>query len=289
VSNGSFEQFIQCPDNPSQLDRAVGWSFAQGSTDYFNSCETSNFVSVPINHRGYQFACDGDAYIGMFNYDSIVKTYREPATTQLSQSLTIGQKYYVSFKTVLTLDSFASCYATNKMGVLFSTIQYTLTNPAPVNNFAHIYTNSIISDTANWSLIYGDFIADSAYSYVTIVNFFDSTQTQTLKLLNYYASTASYYFVDDLKVSTDSAYVVGLDRLFESNTPLVYPNPSTGVFEISSRSEYYLIEVYNTLGELKYIGNSKKEIDLSSFESQICVLFIKTEAQVYRSKLIINH
>lgn len=154
----------------------------------------------------------------------------------LSSSLSIGTKYYVSFKVSLcAIDSaLGYTYATNKLGISFSTISYNAyTNPAPIVNFAHIYTDSIISDTLNWTTISGSFIADSAYKYIIVGKFFDDAHTNKIKLCN--ADTAfgygAYYFVDDICVSTDSIYASTWTEINDikksQNDVLVYPNPSS--------------------------------------------------------------
>jgi len=93
--------------------------------------------------------------------------------------------------------------ATNKTGVLFSTVPYSYSNPPPRNNFAHIYTDSIITDTAGWTTISGTFVADSAYEYIIIGNFFDNSHTDTL-LFDSLTFCVPYYYIDDVCVAIDS-------------------------------------------------------------------------------------
>lgn len=97
-------------------------------------------------------------------------------------------------------------YASNKIGVLFTNDEYeSLSNPAPLPaNFAHFYSNTIITDTLDWTIISGSFIADSAYKYIMIGNFFDNNQTAYLTVLDSLLGECSYYFIDDVCVSTDS-------------------------------------------------------------------------------------
>ena len=114
------------------------------------------------------------------------------------------------------------------MGIKFSTVPYSYFNPAPINNTAHFYTNTIITDTAKWTRISGSFIADSAYSYIMIGNFFDDAHTDTLNLAatnNNYA----YYYLDDVCVSPDSLYCENWLGVKEQNVKkddvTIYPNP----------------------------------------------------------------
>lgn len=39
VPNGDFEDYTQCPDYVSQIDRAVGWFRpTEGTSDYLHAC-----------------------------------------------------------------------------------------------------------------------------------------------------------------------------------------------------------------------------------------------------------
>jgi len=95
--------------------------------------------------------------------------------------------------------------AINKIGVLFTNVFYgdTTVIPAPVmNNFAHVYTSVIITNTTSWTAISGSFVSNSAYQYILVGNFFDDANTDTTILSG--SVCASYYFIDDICVSTDS-------------------------------------------------------------------------------------
>ena len=123
----------------------------------------------------------------------------------------------------------------DKLGVKFSVNQYNPSNPAPINNFAHVYTDSVVNDTTNWYRIAGSFIADSAYSYFNIGLFFDMQHIDTTKYTIY--SDNSYYFIDDVCVSTDSAlcYTTTSISNIQSSTFNIqlYPNPFTNEFTVS--------------------------------------------------------
>ena len=72
--------------------------------------------------------------------------------------------------------------ASNKLGAKFSTVSYSYSNPIQINNFAHVYSDSVIKDTTSWTLIKGEFTADSAYQYISIGNFFDDINTDTITI-----------------------------------------------------------------------------------------------------------
>lgn len=66
VINGDFEIYDTCPDNTSQLERAIGWwNFQEygGKSNYLNICSTHPFLTIPNNGIGFQFPQSGNAYI----------------------------------------------------------------------------------------------------------------------------------------------------------------------------------------------------------------------------------
>lgn len=301
VPNGSFEQYSSCPNSTGQLSNTGNWNWAGATTDYYDSCSPQGNMSVPLNIYGYQYAFEGSAYIGMNVYainESGSPFYaREPAQTAMNNSLSIGTKYFVSFKVALTLNNFESCCATNKLGARFTTFSYTDangSNPAPIDNFAHIYSNSIVTDTVNWTTISGSFVADSAYSYITIGNFFDSTHLQIIDYFgNFPQTSAAYYFVDDVRVSTDSLYTVtSLPKFDYTNELNIYPNPSNGLIKIKAQqsNSTYFIRVFNSLGQEVFNHNviETNSLDLTFLVDGFYNIVITNTKEQYSTKLIIQ-
>jgi hypothetical protein len=281
----------------AQLDCTINWFFADGSTDYYNSCSPQGNMSVPYNVRGFQYAASGNAYIGMITYglnEPAPPYYREPAMTKLTQTLSSGTKYYVSFKAVLTLNDFESCCASNKLGALFSKVPYSTTNKAPINNFAHVFTNSIISDTLNWTTVAGSFVSDSAYQYITIGNFFSSPNTSYIDYKgNFPQTSAAYYYIDDVKVSTDSTLVyAGINKHINENENFsFYPNPvETRLYVHCPRFENLIIKIVDTLGRTVLNSSLQKEnsIDLAILTSGIYLAIIvdTKENKIIKTKKI---
>jgi hypothetical protein len=152
VPNPSFEDTVNCPTN-GWITHASNWQPFSSSPDYYNGCVNSSFFgfSVPNNYTGIQIAASGQAYAGAISYIEQETNYslnREILGGNLTIPLTIGQKYYVSFKVVAvpnTIDIGSSMFI-DKLGVLFSTVAYTnldSTTIPPIENFAHVFTDSI--------------------------------------------------------------------------------------------------------------------------------------------------
>jgi hypothetical protein len=293
VPNPSFENVIQCPFAFGIEDYVSDWKSARETPDYFNSCATWWGASVPTNIYGHQQAYTGNAYIGMLTYRSDSSIYTEAASVQLNSDLTLGSTYYVSFKVSLALEnSTGSMAANNKIGIQFSTTDYFPSNPIPINNFAHVWTDSIITDTLNWTIIKGSFVADSTYTHLNLGNFFDK---QYMDSITYGGVFGAYYYFDDICVSTDSTLcyqTVGLNEI-QSNQFLfnIYPNPVTDYFNVNQPfKEPYDLIIYNSLGQQLYqeknIITNNKTINTTSFTKGILFIIIKTNKQTINYKLL---
>lgn len=267
VPNPSFEDTTTCPDGYGEVDHAIGWSSYKSTPDYFNECaDTSlpNAPGAPYNGLGFQFAATGHAYcaIGMSFIGSL--GVREYIGAHLLSNLVIGQKYYISFKTCLGDNTNFIRVGCNKMGVKFSTVPFSMFNPAPVSNSAHFYTDSIVTDTTNWTIIKGSFISDSAYSYVMIGNFFDDIHTDTLNL--YPPPGSVYYLIDDVCVSTDSLTCnppLGINETTNERELILFPNPFTDRINITAKR--------NEVVEISFYDVTARKIFNQSFTSSTTI------------------
>ena len=231
VPNPSFELTDTCPYTIGfqEGDRPLYWLSWLQSPEYFHGCATNALVSVPQNGWGFQNAWDGNTYVGMLAY-SMGDDFREYVGCVLAEPLVVGQQYHVSMRANLAINgnTWPSRVACDRLGMLF-TIQPNEWNEIPgpdfgFRNFAHVYSDEIVPDTGNWTLISGRFIADSAYRYLVIGNFFDDSHTDTLNL-TVGPTPGAYYYVDSVSVSPestgigvpekDSAERILLDETFE--------------------------------------------------------------------------
>lgn len=301
VPNGSFEQYSSCPNGGSQITNSIGWLPFSGTPDYFDSCSAPGGFSVPSNFAAYRYAADGGAYCVLQSYidgDSVYSNYeREIVGRQLSTPMVTGQKYYVSFKVNLILNSVVGAnLATNKLGALFSTVPYSNTDSStipPVNNFAHIYTDSVINDTLNWTMISGSFISDSAYNYISIGNFFKYQNISIITHLSTPWVPTAGYFIDDIRVSTDSAFTVtNIQLTNKSNDLSIYPNPTTGIIKLKTSNDFYkyALTVFNVFGQVVYTSelNESENIDLRFLENGLYNIILKNKTNQYSTKLIIQ-
>jgi hypothetical protein len=303
VPNPSFEDTIACPIGINQVEDAVGWINFRSSPDYYNSCATPfSHVSVPSNSTGYQCPANGNAYCGFIPYTTGFNNYREFLGIELLNPLVTGQKYYVSFKVSLSNQCICGC---NKLGALFSTVKFPLDTFGnnPLNNFSHVYTNGVITDTVNWTTIFGSFVTDSAYKYIMIGNFFDDANTDTIR---FYPVTGCsvYYFIDDVCVSTDSLTCeipngpnvcdTGV-YIFETNLSkesiAIYPNPSNDYVHIMMSDEadqIYSCTIFNAYGNRIRQLKNPSTVDVSDLPDGIYLFQIRSGYKIINKKIIIN-
>ncbi len=288
VSNPSFEDTLGCPSNYGEINKAQYWSSPTSSTpDYFNSCNHSIF-GVPSNGGGYQLAKTGNAYIGII---ALQPSYIEYVQGELSDTLKKNSIYCVSFYVNLIKNSNA---AIAKMGAYLSDSAVFI---ATTNNFTfqpqiESPVGYYLSDTLNWMEVSGFFKAKGGEKYITIGNFHDINNSDTIHLGNS-SSAFAYYFIDDISIiNCDS--LAGINELTEKNSSFkIYPNPTAGslTLTLSKGEGMQEIKIYNVLGECvlyqQRITNSQQlTLDVSTLQNGIYIVEIQTEKEMFRKKFV---
>ncbi|CAN5471291.1 hypothetical protein BH11BAC1_BH11BAC1_15610 [soil metagenome] len=289
VPNPSFEDTLSCPLTGGQIYRAVGWINCGITPDYFNSCYSisPSGLGIPTNVAGNQIAKDGNAYAGFGLYVKVVPNAREFIGRSLSQTLIIGQDYFISFYISLA-DTFSLDCAINNIGVKFSTVAIDSSSPPVLNNYAHINTSSIISDKTNWIQISGWFTADSSYNYILIGNFFDDIHTDTFQ-----CESEAYYYFDMVCVSTDPEDCTvgtqsGNNDQRRKKEVIVKPIPADQFLNISSIFDIEIIAIYSVKGELIYSSIYSKRNDiiipLKDLPSGLYFLIVYANKNIFKEK-----
>jgi len=221
VPNPSFEEFTNCPSfNGGNTNSLNFWDININTADYYNSCDSiyPNNYGVPANVNGYQCANTGNGYAGIeiYGYNFGLNDVREMIGGALTNSLTIGQRYYISF--FVSTAELGSYSASNQIGLRFTNSNYINSNgaqiilPPPfVDNFSHIHEIDVINDSIKWVKVEGSFIADSTYSNFIIGCFYSSNNIDSAVFqgFNY---CKSYYYLDDVCISTDSSYCKNIKK-----------------------------------------------------------------------------
>ena len=310
VPNFSFEIYDTCPNAPDQIQYALGWnkySNINSTPDYYNSCAPATGFGVPKNIACYQPSHRNcSAYAALVTWGT-TSNAREYAGIQLNQPLITGQKYYISFYTVMAGYFAGGNYydmPSNNIGIRLSTVAYNPSNPCPIDNFAHLRSIVVINDSINWMRISGSIVADSAYNYLIVGNFFDDANTDTI---NYNCGNCwnsfSYYFVDDVCLSTDSLLCNGGIDLLPCNVSVnenifddgvsVFPNPAsdfvTLTFQNNQNAEILLYDVFgNIIYDAKTQNETVFNIPLSPFSKGYYILKIINENKLPITKKIIR-
>lgn len=290
VPNPSFEDTVQCPAGSAHIEDAVGWYSAGLSPDYYNSCANAGgyINGVPDNWTGHHIAYNGSSYAGIITYHVYsLKGSREDIGVLLTQPLTIGMKYFVSAyisrsDTIFYADTL-KC-SSNKFGFRFSTIQFF---PWPTDNFSHVHSDSIITDNINWTRFAGSFIADSAYKYLIIGNFYDDAHTDTAQCHGGYA----YYLIDEVCVSTDSLTCSGNVGIHENREPVfnIFPNPVRDVLNISYpfiKEQYSIIDATGKIIMKGVLDGKSNLLNITTIGNGIYFLKIN---KIKSYKIIIIH
>jgi hypothetical protein len=295
VPNPSFEDTIQCPAFPQPtINYALYWSSYGSTSDYFNSCANNNmFWGVPNNVTGFQNAKLGNAYAGFVTWCNS-PNLREYLGVQLMSPLEIGTKYFVSFY-VSNADSANASggnnnSSTNNVGLKFSNVLYTYTDQAPIDNISHVHADSIITDKINWTRIRGTYIADSAYQYLILGNFYDDFNT-SVDTMHPVSFNCAYYYIDAVCVSTDSLYDaswIGLGEFNQDYKLAIFPNPSSNFISINNEKYFKEVFITNCLGiqvKEEKLNSGLNQINISSLAAGIYLLDFDRK---YYCKLIVQ-
>jgi hypothetical protein len=148
-----------------------------------------------------------------------------------------------------------------------------------------------------WIKLSGSFIADSSYSRLVIGNFFDEIQTDTLIFGGPpFGGSLSYYYIDDVCVTTDSIFNENWLGISENNSEQIkiYPNPSTYLLSIESKKSIEQVSICTVYGEeLKgytYSYNTlRSNISLWEFPNGLYFIKIKTHGKQIIKQILINH
>ena len=291
IQNFSFEDTIPCTLNPDPYspEASIHWLTLCQSPDY----GYQNYCGVGFIPYGFQVPHTGNALIGSGLYSEYVpNSIRETFGQQLSDTLEAGHKYCVSFYISLAE---VSNFAIDRIGVLFTSYQidgndvFSFSLNPQVQNIP----GNIITDTINWVLISGDFIAQGNELFISFGNFYDDQNTQKMQLA--FGDTTfknSYYYFDDISV-TDCT--VGLPEYIEIQFE-IFPNPSIANSEVtvtlsSGFSGMNAISVYSIEGKVLFkqyalFRNGKFTID-SDFGPGVYFLRIENEKGVGVRKFVI--
>lgn len=299
VPNPSFEEYEVCPNTIGFQpgDKPLHWEKWLWSPEYFHSCagtlnDIDTVVDVPLNGFGFQYAKEGEAYIGMATFQD---DYREYVGCELTEPLVVGEHYQLSFwANVATGGNYWDPkLASNNLGLLFTTSSNIWTGlsgpPFPFRNYAHLYSSAVLSDTVNWVQIAGSFTADSAYSYLVLGNFFEDALTDTMGLEGP-STYAAYYFVDAVCVTQGAVgcpFRTGLIAYHEESA-CIWPNPVSDILYLPTVVGSY--SILDAMGRVMATGTStaaSMQMDVSGWPAGQYLL--RREGMPRTDRFIVMH
>jgi len=258
VPNGSFEDYISCPEYMDGMEFAEHWYksiiypgldyYQNPSPDYFHECALNPIVGVPDNIIGNQMAHEGAAYSGLYTYEENWPNTREVVGVSLTSPLIPGQTYYCSMYFVRPVGWSAVGLATNNLGMKFSNTEIFSSTAQAVDGFAHLKVEEVAIDSVNWVLLYGEVVPEQSYQYLHIGNFFSDEETEVMTFSQ--SSVWAYYYIDDVRVSTDPLVVTSVDAQDSSRTLKMFPNPVNDILNIVSPRIVKNIQIYGITGQL---------------------------------------
>ncbi len=164
--------------------------------------------------------------------------------------------------------------------------------PFPFRNYAHLHSVEVITDTAEWTLVSGTFVADSAYRYLVLGNFFEDALTDTVHLAGS-TSQGAYYFIDGVCVTAGPAgcpFLVGVPEQEEGQTIYLWPNPANAWVHVQGGPGE--VEVTDALGRLVYSGRTEGEVavrvDVSRWSNGQYVLHMQGKQRIVQ-RFVVMH
>ncbi|MFK7772206.1 MAG: hypothetical protein AB8F94_08700, partial [Saprospiraceae bacterium] len=205
VPNPSFEDNSGCPNLTTNYSIVDDWYNPTILTpDYFNSCYTGPApgTSVPNNYFGYQPALTGQAYSGMYVSAAGGSNSREYIQIMLASPLVAGACYQVEMYSNPANFGIPIAFGISHVGMYFSATPPSVTAPSAIYVTPQVYYTEAVTDTINWTLLSGTFIAAGGEQYLTIGNFaqFGTYEVVALDASNTNPNGPSYYYIEDVKV-----------------------------------------------------------------------------------------
>jgi OOP family OmpA-OmpF porin len=211
ICNGSFEYNLNIPNMTTgpvgSLD-VCGWeNLTNASPDYFTTSSPAppsvllnQSVNIPNSFVGPQTARTGNAMTGFIAGASAAGNWHEYIYQTLQAPLTQGVTYTLSFYVKPSTNTTNAGHFANSIGAWFASFNDLYLNPITstqgelLTATPQVTYSGFVNNTTGWTQVSGTFIATGLEEYIVIGNF-GSTY-------NVSSSYQSYYFLDDVSLST---------------------------------------------------------------------------------------
>lgn len=268
IPNSDFESVINCIGNPHPIQNYItNWyQPTGGETDYYNSCMTNSLWQTPTNACGYQIPKSGVAY-GSIGGQNPPTNYREYSSVKLTDTLKNGKRYLVSFHLSLCDES---KYAGDGIGIYISNDSIYALDSSNLPYIPQIEYSGVISDTANWVTVSGEYIANGDELYATIGMFYPDSLTNFAMVNPTAPGPWAAYILDDVSIceidSTSGITETSADIQFK-----LYPNPANNTITLQydlPLEQKISFEVWNITGKRMMIKTLPAGKQTTSFSVQ---------------------
>ncbi len=266
VPNGDFETHSSCPDFLSEIFLATPWTGTfVGIPDYYNPCSTSPVARVPNNNWGYQPAHSGNAYSGIYLYDTSYSVPHSYIQSILSDSLNPGNCYH--FEMYVNLGNYFQFSCSNIQVYFSDTMVRDFTNPRFLSRPYQIEYTGANFDTITWSLVSGDYTATGGENFIVIGNFKSDSATNpsfvTYPPQSSYQPNA-YVYIDDVSL-TPTSCATGLNETDPDASVNIYPNPFTNQLSLEvSNTEEVTVHLSDMLGRQVLLATFSSSATIST-------------------------
>ncbi len=128
-------------------------------------------------------------------------------------------------------------------------------------------------------LFYGEFVPDESYQYIHIRNFFSDEVTEVMTFSE--ISVWAYYFIDNVRVSTDPLDITSVEALELGTDLRLFPNPVNGELNIVSLENMKNIRIYSVsaqvIEDVKLKGQNNFRMDLSNLSKGLYIAIVQFE------------
>lgn len=252
IQNGGFEEYYSCPQFLGDLSAKYWYSPNDNTPDYFNSCATDPFCSVPQNLWGFQYPQEGQGYGGAGTaYGSI--NNREYLTNKLALPLNADSSYCLVFYVCAAEFDTSGCLY-DEIGIYFSpdSFFYSGLDTLPFQPQLETADGIFFNDTANWIKVELQFVATGGEKYMTIGNFKSNANTDTINLGS---EMINYYYYDNFSLVECPPLIQPLQVVI----PNVFTPNKDGLndtFKIENLPKNSQLNVYSRWGNLVYQSNN---------------------------------
>lgn len=304
VKNSSFENTKNCSEFMGGFNQKLeNWSSPTfGTTDIFNNCVKGE-VGVPYNYIGTQPPKDGNNYAGFYLHSD--KNYREYVQVELSEKLTKGEKYNISFFVSL---ADKSDFAIKNIDFMLSEKELNTTISREISDktlkkskaknykIYNIQNNKFYKNKNAWTKISSEFIAQGNEQYLIIGNFYKNSKTEKLLVSNQNNYNASYYYIDLVHlhradwIAQRKTNIVNLpkknDKEISLNKNYIFQNVTFN-YNSSELSEEAKIEIKSIYAFLKL--NKDTKIIISGHTDNIGSSEFNKELSENRAKVVAEY